>query len=50
MFWTPEKILDRGLFKRKNRPVTRWLVKWVGLPTEDATWVDAEARYPDFNA
>ena len=26
------------------------LVKWVGLPTEDATWVDAEARYPDFNA
>jgi uncharacterized protein DUF825 len=28
----------------------RILQKKLGLPTEDATWVDAEARYPDFNA
>lgn len=49
--WLPEKILDRGMFKRKNVAVTKWLIKWTGLPNEDATWKVADdiiARYLDF--
>ncbi|CAN6687703.1 unnamed protein product [Malus baccata var. baccata] len=33
---------DIGLFKKKNKAVTKWLIKWVGLPTEDATWEEAD--------
>lgn len=39
--WVPEKILNLGLFKHKNLPVVRWLIRWAGFPTEDATWEDA---------
>ncbi|CAL8120388.1 unnamed protein product [Prunus armeniaca] len=49
----PEAILSRGLVKRHNQPVTRWLIKWAGLPQEDATWEDAttvQAQFPDFPA
>ena len=41
----PEKILDRKLIPRKEGdifvPVVQWLVQWVNLPAESATWVDA---------
>ncbi|KAM1840585.1 hypothetical protein ACFX1X_015513 [Malus domestica] len=51
--WTPEKILQRGMFKQDNRAITRWLIKWEGLPEHDATWEDADSiltRFPGFNA
>ncbi|CAN6561761.1 unnamed protein product [Malus baccata var. baccata] len=51
--WTPEKILQRGLFKRGDRGVTRWLIQWKGLPEHDATWEDADSiitRFPSFTA
>ena len=53
MQWQPEAILDRGIFKKHNKPVTKWLIKWASLPTNDATWEEADdilARYPDFSA
>lgn len=41
----PEKILDRKLVPRKEGdifvPVVQWLVQWINLPEESATWVDA---------
>lgn len=49
--WMPAQILNRGLIKRKNKPVTRWLIQWEGLPAEDATWEDASdilTRFPSF--
>lgn len=52
VIWQPEQILSRGLFKRNNKPITRWLIKWLGLPVEDATWEDADAflrKFPDFD-
>ncbi|XP_068323336.1 uncharacterized protein [Pyrus communis] len=45
--WTPNTILQRGMFKRRNRAVT------VGLPEHNATWEDADSilkRFPDFHA
>lgn len=49
--WQPKAILDRGLFKKKNVAITKWLVKWSGLPIEDATWEQADdilTHYPNF--
>ncbi|KAM1946460.1 hypothetical protein ACFX13_001313 [Malus domestica] len=51
--WSLEKILQRGMFKHENRAVTRWLIKWDGLPEHDATWEDADSildRFPEFVA
>ncbi|XP_070677852.1 uncharacterized protein [Malus domestica] len=51
--WTPEKVLQRGMIKKGNSAVTRWLIKWMGLPDHDATLKDAASildRFPDFNA
>ena len=42
---TPEAILDRRFIKVNNATQTQFLVKWVGLPQEDAQWIPAE----DFN-
>lgn len=50
--WFPAKILARGLFKKGNEPVTKWLIQWMGAAEEDATWElasDILLRYPDFN-
>ncbi|KAL6276926.1 hypothetical protein ACE6H2_020527 [Prunus campanulata] len=49
--WIPAKILNRGIFKRHNKPVTCWLIQWADLPAEDATWEDAndiQERFPFF--
>ncbi|CAL2247818.1 unnamed protein product [Prunus armeniaca] len=49
--WVPAKVLNRGIFKRQNKPVTRWLIQREGLPEEDATWEDAsviQQRFPSF--
>lgn len=51
--WFAEMILQRGMFKRHNKAVTRWLIKWQGLPDHDTTWEDFDSiisRFPDFNA
>ena len=50
--WYPAKIIERKLFKLNNKPVTKWLVQWIGSSTDDATWEFAEEiikRFPDFN-
>jgi transposase InsO family protein len=51
--WYPARILDRGIFKKGNGPVTKWLIQWLGASAEEATWEEAEDiqhRYPDFQA
>ncbi|KAM2879226.1 hypothetical protein FF1_014748 [Malus domestica] len=53
LHWQLEKVLDRGIFKKKNKPVTKWLIQWAGLPIKKATWEVADnilACYPDFQA
>ncbi|XP_061993942.1 uncharacterized protein LOC133711877 [Rosa rugosa] len=40
--WYPAKVLGRGIFKKKNAPVTKWLIQWVGASMEDATWMEAD--------
>lgn len=53
----PEAILDRKLIPRPQGnisiPVVRWLVKWVNLPVEAATWEDSafiQKVFPSFQA
>lgn len=49
--WLPEQILQRSCVRKRNKPVTQWLIKWSGLPNEDATWEDAHniaQRFPHF--
>jgi hypothetical protein len=52
----PEEILERKLIPRKQRdisiPVARWLIKWINLPAELATWEDAgfiQQVFPGFH-
>ena len=51
----PEKLLDRKLIPRVQGdisvPVMQWLIKWVNLPAESATWEDSafiQQAFPDF--
>jgi hypothetical protein len=37
----PEAILDCRLIPRNNEPVAQWLIQWVNMPKEQATWEDA---------
>ena len=53
----PEAILDRKLIPRPQGnisiPVVRWLVKWVNLPVEAATWEASafiQKVFPSFQA
>ncbi|KAK9230064.1 hypothetical protein WN944_023031 [Citrus x changshan-huyou] len=49
--WQPLAILDRGIFKRNNRPVTKLLVQWQGQSKDEATWEECSefaARFPSF--
>lgn len=49
--WYPAKVIDTMLVKRKGRASAKWLIQWIGAPSEDATWEFADdimARYPDF--
>lgn len=51
--WEPESILERRIFKRNNKAVTRWLIKWKDHSSDDATWEDADdvlLRVPEFQA
>lgn len=53
LLWQPLKVLDMGVLRRKKRNVTQWLIQWVGMPEEDATWEEAHsiaARFPEFCA
>ncbi|KAK9185800.1 hypothetical protein WN943_026159 [Citrus x changshan-huyou] len=48
---SPLAILDRGIFKRNNRPATKLLVQWQGQSKEEATWEECSefaARFPSF--
>ena len=48
----PESILERRVVQKGlYRPKTELLVKWVGLPAEEATWENAwrlAKTYPQF--
>lgn len=49
--WVPAKVLNRGIFKRQNKPVAHWLIQWEGLVEEDATSEDAsvlQQHFPSF--
>lgn len=49
--WYPAKVLERGVFRKNNAPVTKWLIKWLGAAEEEATWEEADdiqRRFPDF--
>jgi hypothetical protein len=46
-----ESLLNRRLIPRNNELVVQWLIKWVNLPEEAATWEDADfirSIFPDF--
>uniref|UniRef100_A0A0A9TKS5 Uncharacterized protein n=1 Tax=Arundo donax TaxID=35708 RepID=A0A0A9TKS5_ARUDO len=36
----PESVLDRRIIPRRGEAVAQWLIKWVNLSVEDATWED----------
>lgn len=51
----PAAVLDRKLVPRKQGdisiPVVKWLIEWINLPVEVATWEDAsfiQKIFPDF--
>ena len=47
----PSEVLQVRQIPRNNAPVVQWLIKWINLPTEDATWEDADFikyTFPDF--
>ncbi|XP_050104805.1 uncharacterized protein LOC126584490 [Malus sylvestris] len=53
LLWFPERILQRGMFKRANKAVTHWLIKGTRLLKHDATWEDTNSilsRFLDFEA
>ncbi|XP_028214852.1 uncharacterized protein LOC114396874 [Glycine soja] len=48
----PEAIIERMTVKRRNKVVTKVLVKWKHLLPEDATWeffFDLKKKFPNFN-
>jgi len=38
----PVAILERRLVARNHEPVVQWLIQWLNLASEDATWEDAD--------
>lgn len=47
----PECILDRRIVKVDNGAHTQYLVKWLHMPVEDATWLVADTfthQFPTF--
>jgi hypothetical protein len=52
----PEAVLDRKLIPRTKGdisvPVVQWLIKWINLPPESATWEDStfiQRVFPNFH-
>lgn len=48
----PESILDRKMVKRGRMAATKVLIKWKGLPAEQATWefyYDLLKQFPNFH-
>lgn len=36
----PVAVLDRRIVPHRNEPVAQWLIWWLNLGPEDATWED----------
>lgn len=45
----PEEILEKRLKKKNNRAVTKLLVKWKGLGSEEASWVEYSLLAKEFS-
>lgn len=48
----PEAILDRRTINREGEEVAQALVKWRGVGTDDATWMDIadlQGQFPYFS-
>ncbi|XP_026459106.1 uncharacterized protein LOC113359736 [Papaver somniferum] len=51
--WEPKAVLDRQMFKKGSYAGTKWLVKLMDHPSDEATWEDADELlicFPDFQA
>ena len=51
LLWESEAVLDMQVVRLRKKSQTQWLIKWAGLPREDATWESAQAMvqaYPNF--
>lgn len=47
----PEEVLEVRQVPRHNVPVVQWLIRWINLSPEDATWEDADFikyTFPEF--
>lgn len=47
----PAEVLEVRQVPRQNIPVVQWLIRWINLPPEDATWEDADFikyTFPEF--
>lgn len=47
----PVVVLDRRVVPRRNEPVAQWLIQWLNLGPEDATWEDTDfirSTFPNF--
>lgn len=47
----PISVLDRRAIPRRNKPVAEWLIQWLSLGHEDATWEDVtflQSTFPNF--
>ena len=48
----PGRILQGRMIPRNNELVVQWLIQWVNLPEEAATWEDVvfvRKLFPSFN-
>lgn len=49
----PAAILERRVVPRNNEPIIQWLIQWINLPHEAATWEDTDfiaKVFPDFHS
>lgn len=48
----PVAVMSRRIVPRRNEPVAQWLIQWINLGPEDATWEDTtfiQKTFPNFS-
>lgn len=38
----PVAVLERRMIPKNNEPMVQWLIHWLNLPPDAATWEDAD--------